>query len=303
MDQRKPPPAQNRRRDETWVIDPSDVQRHARRMRERDRPGLLRKLALYGGAALAVAALAAAYWKRETLLGITVEAPALTSLFTGRSAPGGPGAPDTGGAAAPTTVEAPAVVGTRAPTSLDAPTENDDAPAAEPARPKPPAAGPAASAEAADPAAAAAAATEPPLEPSVDPAAQAQVPAPAAAPEPPPPPPEPETFEFGLDRVEVSESAASAAVLILRYGDRGRASSVRWWTEDGTAKAGVDYVSIGAVTEKFARGEQNRTIHVPIVGDHNSEGPETFFVVVRTRTGDDAAIPVKRLEVVINDDD
>jgi len=53
--------------------------------------------------------------------------------------------------------------------------------------------------------------------------------------------------------------------------------------EEGTAKAGVDYVNLGVLDEKFARGEQNRTIHIPIVGDHNAEGPETFFVVVRAR--------------------
>ena len=288
MDERRPVPPPSRRRDETLAVDPSDVRRHARRLRERDRPGPLRKLAPYGAGVLAVAALVAAYWNRETLLGVTVDTSALTGLFAKGSGPGDPAAPEGSGGAGVATVEAPAVVGTRAPTSLDA-EPAEDAAAAEPV---------------AAPARSDAPAAEQPLaanEARPEPAAAA--PAPAAAPEPPPPPPEPETFEFGLDRVEVSESAASAAVLILRYGDRGRASSVSWWTEEGTAKAGVDYVNLGVLAEKFARGEQNRTIHIPIVGDHNAEGPETFFVVVRTRAGEGAEIPVKRLEVVINDDD
>jgi len=278
MDERKPsPPPSRRRPDETLAVDPSDVRRHARRLRERDRPDPLRKVARYGALGLVVVALVAAYWNRETLLGIAK-----------RSAPGDPAAPEAGGGAGVSNVEAPAVVGTRVPTSLDAEPAEDAAavePSAAPARSDPPAAGPSLAAN----------------EPRPEPAAAA--PAPVAAPEPPPPPPEPETFEFGLDRVEVAESAASAAVLILRYGDRSRASSVSWWTEEGTAKAGVDYVNLGVLAEKFARGEQNRTIHIPIVGDHNAEGAETFFVVVRTRAGEGAEIPVKRLEVVINDDD
>jgi hypothetical protein len=102
----------------------------------------------------------------------------------------------------------------------------------------------------------------------------------------------------------VSEADASAAVLILRNGDRRRASSVVWWTEDGTAKAGVDYANLGRVVEKFAAGEQNRTIHIPIIGDHQVEGPETFYVYVApSEAADPAAEPAQKLEVVINDAD
>ena len=62
-------------------------------------------------------------------------------------------------------------------------------------------------------------------------------------------------------------------------------------------------MDLGKRTERFAAGEQNRALHIPIVGDHNREGPESFFVVVRTRAGDGSDIPVLRAEVVINDDD
>jgi hypothetical protein len=122
---------------------------------------------------------------------------------------------------------------------------------------------------------------------------------PAPAPEPPP---GPESFEFGLSTVNVSEADASAHVIILRNGDRRRASSITWWTEDGTAKAGLDYADLGRVVEKFAAGEQNRTIHIPLVGDHRVEGPETFYVHLAASEGaDPSADPAQRLEVVIND--
>ena len=100
----------------------------------------------------------------------------------------------------------------------------------------------------------------------------------------------------------MSEADAGAHVLILRSGDRRRASSITWWTEDGTAKAGVDYADLGKVVEKFAAGEQNRAINIPIVGDHQVEGPERFLRLLgaerRLGFGRRAA---QKLEVVIND--
>ena len=284
MDKRTPkvPPA---KRDETWVVDPSDVQRHARLRRERERPDPLRLVARYAAVAVAIAAIAAAYWKRETLLAITVDTSALSSLFTSGS-PTPSGAPGADGGEGAASVEAPAVAGTRVSTSVEAqPAQSAADAAAETAPPR-------SDSPSGEPAAAAA-------EPQAEPASSQ--PAAAVEPEPPVPPPEPERFEFGLERVMVSESQPSAAVLILRLGDRRRASSVTWWTEEGTAKAGSDYVNLGKLTEKFAAGEQNRTLHVPIVGDHNTEGPETFYIVARTRTGDGADVPVTRIEVEIDD--
>ncbi|HEX5046730.1 MAG TPA: Calx-beta domain-containing protein [Gammaproteobacteria bacterium] len=296
MDKRTAKPSPGKR-DETWVLDPSDVQRHARRMRERDRPGPLRGIGRYAALAVAVAAIGAAYWKRETLLGITVDTSALTSLFSGGS-PTDVGAPGVDGGEGAASVEAPAVVGTRVTTSIEAqPAEDAAAEVAEaaPARTDPPAPGAAAS----NPPASDSAAARPQDEPRADPASG--TPVAAVQPEPPAPPPEPERFELGLERVTVSESQPSAAVLLLRMGDRRRVSSVTWWTEPGTAKPGSDYVNLGVLTEKFAAGEQNRTLHVPIVGDHNTEGPETFYIVARTRAGDGADIPVTRVEVEIDD--
>jgi hypothetical protein len=310
MDNRRPtvPP----KRDE-WAMDPADVRRAARRMREHHRPDPLRRIALYGAAALAVVALVAAYLNRETLLGLRIDASALTSLFSPRSSTdvGAPGENREG----ESTVEAPAVVGTRAPTSLDGEPESPASAATAAPAQNPPAANPSAAANGAVERNSAAedkpAVEQRPgadREPQSESTASAQpapapAPAPAAVPEPAPAPPEPENFEPGLEHIEVSESAPNATLLVIRYGDRSRASAVTWWTEEGTAKAGSDYVNLGMLSEKFAAGEQNRALHIPIVGDHNREGPESFFVVVRTRAGDGADIPVLRAEVVINDDD
>ena len=116
------------------------------------------------------------------------------------------------------------------------------------------------------------------------------------------PPPGPEQYSFGLTKIEVSEAAASADLLILRSGDMRRTAAVTWWTTDGTATAGEDYANLGRVVVKFAPNEQNRGIHVPIIGDRKVEGPENFYVNLapgNSPTGE----PIERLEVVINDDD
>jgi hypothetical protein len=141
----------------------------------------------------------------------------------------------------------------------------------------------------------------PPVEPEPDepPAAPSAAP-PASAPELPD---TPETFDFGLRVVNASEGDASAALLVLRNGGRRRASSVTWWTTPGTATPGTDYAGLGPLVERFSAGEQNRTIHVPLIGDRNAEGPETFHVHVAPGETDASAEPLASVEVVINDDD
>ena len=117
-------------------------------------------------------------------------------------------------------------------------------------------------------------------------------------------PVEPESFEFASRVVSVSEGQASATVQIVRRGGELGRSSVVWWTSDGSARAGNDYVGFGATIEKFAAGETVRTIHIPIVGDSRREGRESFYVNLRGRER-----PVghresaQRLEIVIIDGD
>jgi hypothetical protein len=109
---------------------------------------------------------------------------------------------------------------------------------------------------------------------------------------------------FGLERMTVSEADAGAAVLVLRDGGRRGVSAFTWWTTDGTAAAGADFARLDRRVERFQVGEQNRTLHVPIIGDRSREGPETFFVhVVPGENADAPGAPVAQIEVVINDDD
>ncbi len=261
-------------------MDPSDVRRHARLVRERERVGPLGKLVRYTAVVLLLAGAVAVYWNFDTLRGTSVDFSGFVDLVA-RRVKDTVAAPD-GGATQTEVVKETEVVGTAVPSSLAS-----SPPTAESAVP--------ATATPADPESAPAT-TSPE---AVAPRDAAPPPPPAATPEPPP---GPEQFSFGLERIEVSEAAASADILILRSGDMRRASTVTWWTTDGTATAGEDYANLGRVVVKFAPHEQNRGIHIPIIGDRKVEGPENF--TVNLAPGDSSTgESTERLQVVINDDD
>jgi hypothetical protein len=231
---------------------------------------------------MALAAIFAVYWNFETLRAVSIDFPALTNLFAGAPGVDGDGTRPADGEPETVAVEASGVVGTAAPTSIG----GDPPPAADEVVAPPPA-----------------------VPPAGEPATDAPSLAPVAAPEPPPPaapepPPGPETYAFGLSVLNVSEADASAAIVVLRSGGRRAPAAITWWTTDETATAGVDYARLGVSVVRFAAGEQNRTLHVPIVGDRTVEGPETFYVSIALGdNADTTAEPLQKLLVVINDDD
>ena len=115
---------------------------------------------------------------------------------------------------------------------------------------------------------------------------------------------EPEVVEFAAPVVTVSEGQTVATAAIRRRGGSLSESSFVWWTSDGSARADDDYANLGARIEKFAAGEETRTINVPLVGDSKAEGRENFYVNLREgeqlgRRLDQA----QRIEIVVVDDD
>jgi len=283
---------------DAWRLDPSDVARHAHRRRQSEQLGPLGKAVRYGALVLAAAGAFAIYWNFDALRQITVEAPALSALFKSPS-PDDASNPASG-ATGNATVESSAIVGTAAPTSMStdrnverpvevAKAEGRATPTVE-ARATP-------SAEPHE-----APASKSPLQIESVPTPESVAPAPAAVEQPAAPPRTPETIGFALPKFTASERDASAAVIVARNGGNRGQSVFTWWTSDGTAKAGKDYVDLGRVVVKFSAGEANRTIHIPIVGDEIAEGPESFYV--NLAPGDDASAESQdRVEVVIEDDD
>ena len=295
---RTPPTAPGRHSEgsDAWRLDPSDVARHARLRRQSEQRGPLGRAVRYSAIVLALAGAFAVYWNFDTLRNVTVEAPAVSALLKSLSSDDASvragGAPEH--AADTAVVESAPVLGTAAPTSVSTARDREPplevakihgkaTPSAEPREAPASEIPPAAQREAA--AQSVAAAVE-------------QPPAPAPA----PPPQEPETIAFALPKFTVSESDASASVLVVRNGGNRGPSTFTWWTSDGTAKAGSDYVDLGKIVVKFASGEQSHAIHIPIVGDNVAEGPESFYV--KLAPGDSTSAEAQdTVEVVIEDDD
>ena len=267
---------------EQWVLDPGDLRRQARIMRERERVGPLGRLVRSVAVVLLLAGAGAVYWNFDTLRETSVDFSQLTDLVARRVADSVRATGPDGGPTQTEIVKETEVAGAAAPSSL------------------------ASNSPVADTRTAPERTTHAPLvaesrraTTSSEPSAPREAPPAAVAPGPPP---GPEQFSFGLDKIEVSEAAASADLLILRSGDMRRPSTVTWWTTDGTATAGQDYANLGRVVVKFAAHEQNRGIHIPIIGDSNVEGPETFYV--NLAPGDNpTAEPTEKLQVIIKDDD
>jgi hypothetical protein len=274
---------------DSWRLDPGDVARHAELRRRTEQPGVLGRVARYSAVVLALGGAFAVYWNFDTLRTVTVQAPALSALFKSlssddSSAPAS-SAPDSA------VVESSPIVGTAAPTSVST-ARNSEPPPVEIAKVEAHAAPTAKPHE--TPASEIPSAT--PSAPTAESVATVPTPVEQA------PPPEPETIGFALSKFKVSERDAFAAVVVVRNGGKRGPSAFTWWTSDGTAKAGSDYVDLGRVVVKFAAGEQNRVINVPIIGDAVAEPTESFYV--NLAPGDDASAEAQdRVEVVIEDDD
>jgi hypothetical protein len=266
-----PPPGEH------WGVDPQDVRRHARRMREARVAGPLDKIFRGAAVALVLVVAFAVYWNFDTLRNLSFDFSRVTDAFedaaeevedaTRGDEPGTEVVGDT------------SVAGVSMPTSI-----KGEEPEAE------------AHSDAVPPDEVALTRETPPSEATV-----------AGEPPPPPPPepeepPRPETFGFGLEVMNVSEADASARVLVLRDGGRRGVSYITWWTTDGTAHAGSDFARLERRTEQFSAGAQNRTLLVPIIGDRNREGPENFFVHVAVGQSANAE-PVAQIEILIADDD
>jgi serine/threonine protein kinase len=327
------PPRAAKRESESWRMDPRDVNRYAERARRsapRSPVGVALRFAVL--ALVVVAAGVAVYWNYEPLR--ERAEPWLAAL---RGAGAGSGASSGTRAASPEdseeiVVEAPVVV-----ESADLPAEVADPPQAiAPAGAVAPVEPPAVAAQEIappgeppaietpdnlEPSAAELAvearppAFEPPaadpgvIAPSPEPArspADVAAAAPLAPPEPvvsPAAPPAPETFEVPTS-VAVSEREAGARVTIRRRGGTLGESSIAWWTTDGSATEGDDYADLGRMTERFAPGEEVRTIYVPIVGDSATESSESFFVNLgASGEAREGIEPAGRVEIIVSDDD
>lgn len=83
-------------------------------------------------------------------------------------------------------------------------------------------------------------------------------------------------FNFGADSITVGSGTSSINLTVSRSGDVSAAASVNYFTQDGLAKAGVDYVAQSGQL-LFAAGESSKTVTVQLLS-HATNGNAEFSV-------------------------
>lgn len=98
----------------------------------------------------------------------------------------------------------------------------------------------------------------------------------------------PTNFEFTAPESGVSENRGSLSISVERSGDTTKPGAVEYFTGDGSAFAGVDYVpQIG--TLHFAPLEVHKSVIIPIVGHPGTNLDKTFQLTL-TKPADGAII-------------
>jgi len=110
-------------------------------------------------------------------------------------------------------------------------------------------------------------------------------------------------FSFFQPVATVRENEVAARIVIRRSGDASGAATVAWWTGDGTAIADEDYADLGARVERFAPGDQSRTVFVPLTNDAVAESTKSFNVYLGRGDSTLSGEPLSGMRVDIVDDD
>jgi hypothetical protein len=91
--------------------------------------------------------------------------------------------------------------------------------------------------------------------------------------------------QFSTNAVTAAETSGSAVLTITRTGGLIAPATVHYATADASAASGADYTTRSG-TLKFAAGETNKIILIPIKNDVTVETNETFSVVLSSPTGE-----------------
>lgn len=102
--------------------------------------------------------------------------------------------------------------------------------------------------------------------------------------------------------VSISERDGAARITAQYPGNA--AGTVFWWTDDHTAIAGEDYISVEQPVADFASTEETETLFIPLVNDAVPEPQETFYVYLGWHNAELGRLEtILRVRVDINDDD
>ncbi|XP_014088005.2 sodium/calcium exchanger Calx [Bactrocera oleae] len=100
----------------------------------------------------------------------------------------------------------------------------------------------------------------------------------------------------------VLESVGDVELYVIRAGSLAKFTKVEYYTVDGTAEAGSDYIPVSGVLE-FPPGIEVQIIKISIVDDDIFEEDEHFYVHLKNPSDDAVIITPKVATIMILDDD
>ena len=105
------------------------------------------------------------------------------------------------------------------------------------------------------------------------------------------------TVDFSASAYSVAEEAGNATVTIFRTGNTNAALRVNVSTTGGTATSDRDYATV-VRTVDFAQGQTAATFDIPIFEDQETEGTESFQVVLTAAPNSGAAVGSRSVATV-----
>jgi len=107
-------------------------------------------------------------------------------------------------------------------------------------------------------------------------------------------------ISFAQDVYVVRPSDGAARILLTRSGGNTGNVGFAWWTEDGTARDGKDFISLGRRSERLQSGETTIAIFVPLISDPLRRHSEIFYVALGDPRGGVTTGDLTRATVVID---
>jgi serine/threonine protein kinase len=92
--------------------------------------------------------------------------------------------------------------------------------------------------------------------------------------------PDPPRLEFAAPSYVVGGTEPAARIVIRRNGKADGDVNFVWWTEEASAKADVDYASLGRRIERIPSGTDKITVYVPIISSPTRHEITQFYVAL-----------------------
>jgi serine/threonine protein kinase len=90
----------------------------------------------------------------------------------------------------------------------------------------------------------------------------------------------PDTISISAAAYRVRSGATFAEIHIRRSSVSDGDTSFIWWTEDSSAKFGVDYIPQGRTTQTISRGQRQTSLFVKIIPNASRKRPAVFYVAI-----------------------